>query len=136
MENFKVDSETNTSCIKIVPDTKIHFLSTQYRLVFCLDLSSSVATIVCILFYIYLFILFYLLKVWRLIPFYRKKILKSNLNRKSELNFANDFILFLNGTLLKKVYYVLLIVFFIMCFKIRIRNVLFINVKLLIKRSF
>ncbi|GFW31880.1 KICSTOR complex protein SZT2 [Trichonephila clavipes] len=44
-EKFDVDPEQNTSVIKIVSDTKIHFLSTQYRLVFCLDLSSSVSTV-------------------------------------------------------------------------------------------
>lgn len=54
MEHFKVDSETNSSCIKIVPDTKVNFLSTQYRLVFCLDMSSSVASIVSI-FWLYFF---------------------------------------------------------------------------------
>ncbi|XP_054706833.1 LOW QUALITY PROTEIN: KICSTOR complex protein SZT2-like [Uloborus diversus] len=44
-ENYAVDAETGRSTIKIVPDTRMNFLSTQYRLVFCLDLSSSVATI-------------------------------------------------------------------------------------------
>ncbi|GFT28929.1 KICSTOR complex protein SZT2 [Nephila pilipes] len=44
-EKFEVDPEQKTSTVKIVSDTKIHFLSTQYRLVFCLDLSSSVSTV-------------------------------------------------------------------------------------------
>ncbi|CAL1272334.1 unnamed protein product [Larinioides sclopetarius] len=44
-DNFAVDPETNTSVIKIVSDTKIHFLSTQYRLAFCLDLSNSISTV-------------------------------------------------------------------------------------------
>ncbi|GIY29627.1 KICSTOR complex protein SZT2 [Caerostris extrusa] len=44
-EKFEVDTEENSSTVKIVSDTKIHFLSTQYRLVFCLDLSSSVSSV-------------------------------------------------------------------------------------------
>ncbi|GBN34022.1 KICSTOR complex protein SZT2 [Araneus ventricosus] len=44
-DKFAVDPETNSSVIKIVSDTKIHFLSTQYRLTFCLDLSNSISTV-------------------------------------------------------------------------------------------